>query len=337
MLNGWNDGVFKKKLTDLDISFYEVKLGWIYITKPLWTLDSLVHYPAAYRACKKIFRDFDPDIIHFCGYSSVIALSPLLKNRNCVYNLQEDHLPTKKHLFIYRLLNKHINLFTTVSECIVNILVNLRIPRKKIRLIYNGVPVLEEIAALPRNNPMVFGIIGQVASWKGHETLIDATAKLALTRPGKFVIIIFGNDQNEYAAALRAKIRDDTNVDLVPYFVWKGFVKEQDAIYSQVDVVVVPSLSLEPCSLSILESMMRGKIIIASDRGGNVELIDNEQNGFIFRAEDPDSLAATMQKILDDGDTASMMANNARRKALTHYTSALMEENYGRVYSEIAG
>src|SRR5882724_8461670 len=68
VINGWNDGVYKKKLDEIDVPFYEVKLGWLYLRKPLWTLDSLVNYPKAYFTCKEIIKSFKPDIFHFCGY-----------------------------------------------------------------------------------------------------------------------------------------------------------------------------------------------------------------------------------------------------------------------------
>jgi L-malate glycosyltransferase len=253
VISGWNDGVFKQKLNQHHIPWYEVKLGWLYMTKPLWTLDSLIHWPLAFRACRKILREFQPDICHFSSYAPIIMTFPLLKGRNCVYNLQEPHLPTKKDLFIYRLLNKRIKIFTTVSKKIALMLVDLQVPEKKIRVIYNGVPLIPAGPLKIPGQPVVFGIIGQVVPWKGHETLIDAVEHLAGSSSCEFIVYIFGNDKNEYAGKLRAKI---ASKNLGRYFEWKGFVSDQDAIYNQVDVAVVPSLSEEPCSLSILESMV---------------------------------------------------------------------------------
>src|ERR1700733_9023907 len=62
VINGWNDGVFKSTLQSLGIDFFEMKLGWIYITKPKWTIDTLLHWPGAYFKFKKAIRSFDPDI-----------------------------------------------------------------------------------------------------------------------------------------------------------------------------------------------------------------------------------------------------------------------------------
>lgn len=336
VINGWNDGVFKQKLNQYNIPWYEVKLGWLYVTKPFWTLDTLVHWPGAFLTCRKILKEFEPDICHFSAYAAVIMLFPLLKGQNCVYNLQEPHLPTKKDLFIYRLLNKRIKIFTTVSKKIVRMLVDLQVPEKKIRLIYNGVPLIPERPLKVPGQPVVFGIIGQVVPWKGHETLIDAVECLAGSSsapipPSEFIVYIFGNDKNEYAGTLRTKI---SARKLERYFEWKGFVNDQAAIYSQLDVAIVPSLSEEPCSLSILESMMYGKGLIVSDRGGNPELVSHEETGFIFPAGNFRSLASSILPFLQDPGLVTRMGQAANQTAAEKYTDTRMKDEYIIAYDE---
>src|SRR5580765_6069537 len=141
VMNGWNDGVFKRKLQDINVACYDVKLGWFYLKKPSWTLDSLANYLRAFFSCKKILKTFKPDVIHFCSYHNVIMLYPLI-GHNTVYNLQETHLPTTKHKVIYELLNKRIGAFTAVSGHIKRVLKNLSIPEDKIHLVYNGIPIV---------------------------------------------------------------------------------------------------------------------------------------------------------------------------------------------------
>lgn len=333
VINGWNDGVLKQKLDDIGVPFYELKIGWLYVRKPLWTLDTLLHWPAAFRKCKKILRSFDPDICHFCSYSTVIMLYPLLKGRKAVYNLQEPHERTAKHLYIYRLLNRRIQIFTTVSRRIVKILENLEIPSQKIRLIYNGVPALKEVSAQnPTGRTIVFGIIGQVVPWKGHDTLLDAVEKLVAGKVDGFVVHVFGNDKNEYAAKLKEKIRAK---QLTGYFEWKGFVRDQEDIYRQIDVAIVPSLSEEPCSLSILESMMRKKGLIVSDRGGNPELVTHNKTGLVFAAEDPAELARCMEILLREPVLIENMGKEAGQRAGIAFTETRMTDEYTEVYAKM--
>lgn len=334
VVNGWNDGVFRQKLDEAGIRWYEVKLGWLYVTKPWWTLDTLAHWPGAYRRCRKILRDFEPDICHFCNYANVLMLYPLLKGRKSVYNLQEADQPSQKNLWIYKKVNRRIDIYTAVSGHIVKVLRGLQVPPEKIRLIYNGVPVLPAVPDLVGpGRPAVLGIIGQVAAWKGHETLIDAMG--ILTSSGKAVdltVSIYGNDKNAYAATLRDKI---AKMGLERYFDWKGFVPDQSAIYGQVDIVGVPSLSEEPCSLTILESMMRGKGIIVSDRGGNPELVKDRHTGLVFPATDARALAECIRLFLRNPELAAGMGRQAEIEARQKYTDICMTDHYIKAYTEL--
>jgi UDP-N-acetylglucosamine:LPS N-acetylglucosamine transferase len=130
VVNGWNDGDFKNRLSKINVTCYEVKLGWLYLTKPMWTFDTLRNYPQAYRKCKKIIQDFNPDIFHFTSYPVAIMLYPLI-GRNAIYTLHDTQLPTFKHLLIYKWLNKKIHTFVGVSNLISSTLENLKVTRRK--------------------------------------------------------------------------------------------------------------------------------------------------------------------------------------------------------------
>ncbi|HXO74090.1 MAG TPA: glycosyltransferase family 4 protein, partial [Puia sp.] len=163
------------------------------------------------------------------------------------------------------------------------------------------------------------------------DTLVDAVEAIA-GKGYNFVVNIFGNDRNEYAEKLKAKIAAK---NLTAWFEWKGFVKEQADIYRQVNVVIVPSLSEEPCSLSILESMMRKKGLIVSDRGGNPELVINEETGLVFAAEEPDALAGSMEAFLRNPTRIDKMGDAAGQRARAAFTEARMTDEYLRVYAEM--
>jgi glycosyltransferase involved in cell wall biosynthesis len=331
VISGWNDGNFKDKLDAAGVRYHQIKLGWIYFKKPLWTVDTLLHYPRAYRAVKKIIRDFNPDIFHFCNYGMLLMLYPLI-NRNTVYNLQETHEPSLKHRIIYTLLNKKVSCFTAVSRHIVNVLERLAIPSKKIRLIYNGIPPIKEVSITDNQSPLLtFAVIGQVVEWKGHGILLEAVELLVKKGMTSFKVQIFGNDKTEYGDQLKLTIE---KYDLTAFFEWKGFVNDQEQVYKDCSIVIVPSLSGEPCSLTIIESMWRSKALIVSDRGGNPELIEHGVTGLVSKAADTQALCEAMYLLINQRNKISTLADNARKKAQNNYssermTSMYMEEVYG--------
>jgi L-malate glycosyltransferase len=333
LVSGWNDGVFKEKLEAMNVPYYEVKLGWVYLRKPFWTIDTLLNYPKAYRTAKKIIKEFDPHICHFCTYSMLIMLYPLIRGRS-VYNLQETHEPGIKHRIIYKLLNKKIDYFTAVSRHIVTVLEDLDIPSARIRLIYNGIPPVtaNPIGEIIYATVLVFAIIGQVVEWKGHDTLLTAAQLLIAKGVTNFKIQIFGNDQTAYGKILKQKIDQQK---LESYFEWKGFVNEQDEIYRDCSVVIVPSLSGEPCSLTIIEAMSREKAVIVSDRGGNPELVQHEQTGLVFKATNPVALYDCMLALIQQRPLINELAVQAYQRAMNNYTSRVMADKYIAIYESI--
>jgi len=332
LVTGWNDGKFIRELEEAGISYETVKLGWIYIRKPLWTLDSLVHLPSAYLKCRRVLREFQPDVIHYCNFYSVILLYPLLKGRPGVYPLHEEHEPTRKNLNIFRILNRRVNVFIAVSEYIRQVLIRLGIPNEKISLAYNGVPPVPHPQPKPEGEKLVFGIIGAVAAWKGHDTLVDAVFLLKdAQRP--FVVKIFGNDKNAYADELRKKI---SAKGLDSWFEWEGFVRDQQAIYDRLDVVVVPSICNEAFSLTTLEAMMWEKRLIVSDRGAIPELATNRKTGLVFAAEDPNQLKECLQMYLERDPVTATLAGHAYERAMQTFTDDRMTAAYDQIYSRLA-
>jgi len=334
VINGWNDGVFKKKLDEIDVPFYEVKLGWLYLRKPLWTLDSLVNYPKAYFTCKEIIKSFKPDIFHFCGYHNVIMLYPLIRKES-IYGLHETHLPSLKHKLIYRLLNKKIRDFTAVSGHIKTVLQHLSIPEKKIHVVYNGIPVINELpgektSAFIKGSILEFAIIGQVAEWKGHSILLRAVEKLIANCINDFKVVVYGNDNNVYGNSLKKQIKE---LQLEKWFEWRGFISSKEEIYDTCAVVIVPSLSEEPCSMTIIEAMSRAKALIVSDRGGNPELIEHARNGLVFKGGDDISLSFCMQTLLENRNRIPELGNEARLKAMREYSSKKMTDKYISIYN----
>lgn len=103
---------------------------------------------------------------------------------------------------------------------------------------------------------------------------------------------------------------------------------------------VLPSQWYENCPVSILESQAYGTPVIASDRGGSVELIDNEKTGLIFPADEPGALARCIERLWNDTALLDTMRQNCLQKQtltieqyaqtlLTIYTALIQNKKDG--------
>ncbi|PXV61967.1 glycosyltransferase involved in cell wall biosynthesis [Dysgonomonas alginatilytica] len=96
-----------------------------------------------------------------------------------------------------------------------------------------------------------------------------------------------------------------SNVELLGF---KG-KEELDSIIYNAWYTIVPSLSYETFALSCAESMAQGTPVIASDMGAIPEIVQHEENGFLFEARNVENLKETISKaiMLSDEKYAEMV------------------------------
>ncbi len=93
-----------------------------------------------------------------------------------------------------------------------------------------------------------------------------------------------------------------------------GWLADPRAMTSQMDVLVCPSLAPEPFGLVVLEGMALGVPVIASRHGGVVDIIDEGQDGLLFRPGDAEDLADRILCLLENPAFAERLAAAAKAK-----------------------
>jgi sucrose-phosphate synthase len=84
-------------------------------------------------------------------------------------------------------------------------------------------------------------------------------------------------------------------------------------------VFVNPALT-EPFGLTLIESAASFLPIIATKDGGPVDIIKNCQNGYLIDPLDPENIAETILKVLDDSENWQTLAKNGLKKVKEYYT-----------------
>ncbi len=86
--------------------------------------------------------------------------------------------------------------------------------------------------------------------------------------------------------------------------------------YRLADAVVIPSVPdanvIEATSISALEAMASGRVVIASGIGGLAELVDDRRTGLLVPPGDPQALAAAAEGVLSDPARAEEIGRTAR-------------------------
>lgn len=104
-------------------------------------------------------------------------------------------------------------------------------------------------------------------------------------------------------------------------------------IYSCADVMIVPSIQ-ENLSNTIIESLSCKTPVVAFDIGGNSDIIDHKENGYLAKAFNTQDLANGIEWILQHPNYDEL-CKNARKKVLNDFSEEIVIPKYIKLYEKI--
>jgi glycosyltransferase involved in cell wall biosynthesis len=317
IMASWGSDDFRERLRALGIAFYNLRLG--FISKTLtWsairmTLIQFYHLPFLYIKYSKLVRQLQPNIVIHTNFHHAFLLYPIIGHHQNIYWCHEILNTSRFYRWLFKLFEKKIGLFVTVSQAAKRPL-EAFVDYRKIKVITNGITVCEtpEIKVTERQY-LMFAIVGQVSEQKGHELLLRALSEIPRD---KFILKIIGSGAKVYEDYLKQLV---SKLGLTNNCLWMGFVKGTDKIYEGVDVVIVPSKVSDSYPTTVMEAGMRGIPVIASTSGGLPEMIKEGVNGYLFTSSDKNSLRSAILKITELHDLKALRSS-ARNLAVAQFS-----------------
>ncbi len=157
---------------------------------------------------------------------------------------------------------------------------------------------------LDRDRPVV-GSVGRLERRKGHDVLLAAAERLRSRRPApQWLVVGDGPD----AAALRS-LASALGVDGAVRFT--GTLDDVRPALAAMDVFALPSRE-EGMSNALMEAMAAGRPIVATDVGGNGEVLDRGRLGVLVPSDDAIGLGDAIGALLDQPERAAALGRAAR-------------------------
>lgn len=247
----------------------------------------------------------------------------------------------QKHVFLYRLCNRYFTRIIAVSDAVKRtIATREKAPLGKIVTIQNGVDIglfsggydqvtIKKSLGIHEHEYLV-GMIAGFRKIKGHIYFIKAAAEVVREIPNvKFLII--GKNYNEPGCSKNDLISLASEHEVQDRLLFTGERRDIPELLSILDIVVNPSLS-EGISNTLLEAMAAGKIVIASNVGGNPEIIMDSETGFLFPPKDVRMLSTIIINSLRNFSKTALIGQQARRKIKADYNLQLMCERNMALY-----
>jgi len=242
---------------------------------------------------------------------------------------------------------KRASAITTICEGLRGEIVARGIPAEKVTVIPNavdieaftlgGTPDPELRRALGLDEACVLGFVGSFYAYEGLALLMRALPVIAAQVPRVRVLLVGGGSQE---AELKRLVSELGIADRV---VFAGRVPhgEVQRYYDLIDLLVYPRLSMRLTELVTplkpLEAMAQGRLLVASDVGGHRELIRDGETGVLFKAGDPDALAAAVVGLLREPQRWPAMKDAGRRFVENERNWAASVAHYRPVYDALLG
>lgn len=204
-----------------------------------------------------------------------------------------------------------------------------RVPAHRIRVIHNGV-TLGTVPARPR--PGATGMhavhVARLNEIKDQSTLLAAARLVADRRPA-FRLDIVGD--GPLGEALRAEAEA---LGLGAVVSFHGLQADVRPFLAAADLFVLSSTS-EGIAITLLEAMGAGLPVVATDVGGNREVVVPDETGMLVPPRDPAAMADAIIALLDDPARAIAMGHAGRARVEDEFNLARTVAAYESAYLEL--
>ncbi len=300
----------------------------------------------------RLFRELRPQVLHTRNLSTLeaqlpgaLAGIPVRVHGEHGHDIHDLDNRKARYRLLRQVFRPLVTHYTAVSGVLETYLrEEIGVPASRLRRICNGVDTARfapqragargllpaALAAPPER--LIVGAIGRMQPVKDHVLLCRAFIELVRREPAgrdRLGLVIVGDGaQREICQALLAQAG---MADLA----WlPGTRDDTPALLNAFDVFVLPSLA-EGISNTVLEAMATGLPVIATDVGGNPELVDSGRTGQLVPRGEVAGLVAALETYLHD--SAQMLAHGraARERAEQRFSLQGMVEAYDALYASL--
>jgi glycosyltransferase involved in cell wall biosynthesis len=268
---------------------------------------------------KLILKRFKPDILH-AHYASSYGLIGALSNYrpfivsvwgSDIYSFPKEGLLKRK---ILQFVLKKSDVICSTSWAMAGEM--SLYTSKKAHVIPFGVDTDRfRRKVVQRSTPIVFGTVKALENVYGIDRLLISFAKFLHLTKSDAVLLLYGSGREEDNLKILAR-----NLGIAESVSFKGFVSGDDLItaYQNIDVFIALSRS-ESFGVAVLEASSMGIPVITSNVGGFMEVVSNDETGYIVDGENLEQIVGKMKLLAEDDELRLKMGQNGRAWVIDKY------------------
>lgn len=321
------------------------RAGELALTSGISNIISLDFSPGiqwkALSEISSIVRNHDIDLIHTHNekalfYGSLVGFFcriPVLHTKH------GKNLKTVKARLRNNLLARFCTRIVAVSQDAASqCILDEKIPAYKVMTILNGVDTdifspNRDIASLKHslgiaNNIPVIGIVARLAPIKDHATLIAACQILKLSGIDFHLLVVGDGPLKNELLSLA-----DT-LQLAASITFAGARFDIPILMNAMDVFVLSSVS-EGISLTLIEAMACELPIVATNVGGNPEVVIEGETGFLVPKQAPGLMAERIKQLLSNIALRQEFGRKGRLRAIKCFSIKRVGQQYEDQYRTV--
>lgn len=250
-------------------------------------------------------------------------------------------LRSRKHHLPYLLANRLFDQVQAVSDKVREFCISEdHLSPEEVVTVYNGIDLDAIDTALlcgsvslgSEADTPVIATVANIRFIKGIDILVHAAALVVKQVPNaKFVVIGGTLQEPDYAEQVQAAVGRLGLEQIVRFL---GTRTDVCALLKQSDIFCLPSRS-EGMSNALLEAMACRLPCVATNVGGNSEVVIEGRTGFLVPSEDPRALAAQIVTLLRDPRRAKRMGEEGRRIVEQKFKVQHMVDRLSWLYKDL--
>jgi len=292
--------------------------------------------PRGWIGSRRLLRSFRAEVVHFNDPRAMTAAGPASLGLPDTVRIASRRVAfPMRSPWLYRRVCHRI---LCVSEAVRDQCARDGIPAALLRVVYDGVDAARveggdgdrarRSLGLPDGAPTVLSLASLVPC-KGHADLLEA-ARGVVARHPQVRFLLAG--EGESSADLR---RAASDLGLGDHVLWLGLRDDIADLLAAADLLVLPSRE-EGLGSSVIEAMLAGTPVVATDAGGIPELLEgiDGPTGWVVPTGEPPALEGAIEAALADPAERSRRAEAARERARARFTVGAMVDATIAAYRE---
>jgi sugar transferase (PEP-CTERM/EpsH1 system associated) len=292
---------------------------------------------------RRLIREREIKVVHSHNYSAWIYACIAARSVGQVVHVHTEHSVVEnvgRRYQMQRWLSRMTSHVVGVSQHVHDVMISdIGVAPSRVKLIANGVNTDRFAPNADRrrsarssiglaDGDIAIGIVARLVPVKNHSLLLRAAAPLLKDGSLSIKVVVVGDGPERGALeALSAELGIGERV------IFLGERRDTEKLLNAMDIYVLSSIS-EGMNLTLLEAMSAALPVVATDVGGNGELVENGVTGRLVGLGDVDAMTKLLREFATSADKRRAMGSAGRESIIRRFDERVMIAHYLKLYGE---